>query len=87
MGDLEIRTAVPDDVAAIVAMLADDPLGAQRESATAESRPHQGPAASASGHPLSAPLEAAMHTRSPAKSSGFPGYQPPKTRARIVEVS
>ncbi|MES5819181.1 GNAT family N-acetyltransferase [Streptomyces sp. RG80] len=32
MGDLEIRTAVPDDVAAIVAILADDPLGAQRES-------------------------------------------------------
>ncbi|MEU3849163.1 GNAT family N-acetyltransferase [Streptomyces sp. NPDC029554] len=32
MGDLEIRTAVIDDVPAIVAMLADDPLGAQRES-------------------------------------------------------
>ncbi|MEV5987297.1 GNAT family N-acetyltransferase [Streptomyces sp. NPDC052051] len=32
MGDLEIRRAVADDVAAIVAMLADDPLGAQRES-------------------------------------------------------
>ncbi|MFI6282063.1 GNAT family N-acetyltransferase [Streptomyces sp. NPDC050988] len=32
MGDLEIRPAVPDDVPAIVAMLADDPLGAQRES-------------------------------------------------------
>ncbi|CAL9508110.1 N-acetyltransferase family protein [Streptomyces sp. enrichment culture] len=32
MGDLEIRTAVTDDVPAIVAMLADDPLGAQRES-------------------------------------------------------
>lgn len=32
MGDLEIRSAVPADVAAIVAMLADDPLGAQRES-------------------------------------------------------
>ncbi|MDQ0991847.1 GNAT family N-acetyltransferase [Streptomyces sp. V3I7] len=32
MGDLEIRAAVADDVAAIVAMLADDPLGAQRES-------------------------------------------------------
>jgi len=32
MGDLEIRAAVPDDVPAIVAMLADDPLGAQRES-------------------------------------------------------
>ncbi|MFJ1972697.1 GNAT family N-acetyltransferase [Streptomyces sp. NPDC087903] len=32
MGDLEIRPAVKDDIAAIVAMLADDPLGAQRES-------------------------------------------------------
>ncbi|MFJ5996856.1 GNAT family N-acetyltransferase [Streptomyces sp. NPDC092370] len=32
MGDLEIRAAVADDVQAIVAMLADDPLGAQRES-------------------------------------------------------
>ncbi|MEU5275970.1 GNAT family N-acetyltransferase [Streptomyces asoensis] len=32
MGDLEIRAAVPGDVPAIVAMLADDPLGAQRES-------------------------------------------------------
>ncbi|SFG23820.1 GNAT family N-acetyltransferase [Streptomyces mirabilis] len=32
MGDLEIRPAVSDDVPAIVAMLADDPLGAQRES-------------------------------------------------------
>ncbi|WP_155057211.1 GNAT family N-acetyltransferase [Streptomyces blattellae] len=32
MGDLEIRPAVKDDVPAIVAMLADDPLGAQRES-------------------------------------------------------
>ncbi|MEV6590827.1 GNAT family N-acetyltransferase [Streptomyces acidicola] len=32
MGDLEIRPAVTDDVPAIVAMLADDPLGAQRES-------------------------------------------------------
>ncbi|MFF6948376.1 GNAT family N-acetyltransferase [Streptomyces iakyrus] len=32
MGDLEIRSAVTDDVPAIVAMLADDPLGAQRES-------------------------------------------------------
>ncbi|MEU7335842.1 MULTISPECIES: GNAT family N-acetyltransferase [unclassified Streptomyces] len=32
MGDLEIRPAVPDDVPAIVAMLADDALGAQRES-------------------------------------------------------
>ncbi|MGC5034469.1 N-acetyltransferase family protein [Streptomyces sp. DT190] len=32
MGDLEVRSAVADDVPAIVAMLADDPLGAQRES-------------------------------------------------------
>lgn len=32
MGDLEIREAVTDDVPAIVDMLADDPLGAQRES-------------------------------------------------------
>jgi len=32
MGDLEIRAAVADDVPAIVAMLANDPLGAQRES-------------------------------------------------------
>ncbi|GAA2875478.1 GNAT family N-acetyltransferase [Streptomyces mexicanus] len=32
MGDLEIRQAVADDVPTIVAMLADDPLGAQRES-------------------------------------------------------
>ncbi|MEU0433805.1 GNAT family N-acetyltransferase [Streptomyces sp. NPDC006290] len=32
MADLEIRAAVADDVPAIVAMLADDPLGAQRES-------------------------------------------------------
>ncbi|MFF9297861.1 GNAT family N-acetyltransferase [Streptomyces sp. NPDC014764] len=32
MGDLEIRSATTDDVPAIVAMLADDPLGAQRES-------------------------------------------------------
>ncbi|MFE7897079.1 GNAT family N-acetyltransferase [Streptomyces sp. NPDC057424] len=32
MGDLEIRAAVADDIRAIVAMLADDPLGAQRES-------------------------------------------------------
>ncbi|NNN31921.1 GNAT family N-acetyltransferase [Streptomyces sp. S3(2020)] len=32
MGDLEIRAAVAADVPAIVAMLADDPLGAQRES-------------------------------------------------------
>ncbi|MFI6033957.1 GNAT family N-acetyltransferase [Streptomyces sp. NPDC051315] len=32
MGDLEIRAAVPEDIPAIVGMLADDPLGAQRES-------------------------------------------------------
>ncbi|MFD9327399.1 GNAT family N-acetyltransferase [Streptomyces sp. NPDC060065] len=32
MGDLEIRAAVSDDVPSIVAMLADDPLGAERES-------------------------------------------------------
>lgn len=32
MGDLEIRPATSDDIPAIVAMLADDPLGAQRES-------------------------------------------------------
>ncbi|EPH40462.1 GNAT family N-acetyltransferase [Streptomyces aurantiacus] len=32
MGDLEIRPAAADDIPAIVAMLADDPLGAQRES-------------------------------------------------------
>ncbi|MET8247389.1 GNAT family N-acetyltransferase [Streptomyces sp. NPDC005202] len=32
MGDLEIRPATPDDIPAIVEMLADDPLGAQRES-------------------------------------------------------
>lgn len=32
MGDLEIRAAVADDVPAIVDMLADDPLGARRES-------------------------------------------------------
>ncbi|MFE4826126.1 GNAT family N-acetyltransferase [Streptomyces sp. NPDC056672] len=32
MSDLEIRPASPDDLPAIVAMLADDPLGAQRES-------------------------------------------------------
>ncbi|GAA3806394.1 GNAT family N-acetyltransferase [Streptomyces phyllanthi] len=32
MGNLEIRPAVADDIPAIVAMLADDPLGAQRES-------------------------------------------------------
>ncbi|MBQ1091048.1 GNAT family N-acetyltransferase [Streptomyces sp. B93] len=32
MGDLEIRAAVIDDLPAIVGMLADDPLGAQRES-------------------------------------------------------
>lgn len=32
MGDLDIRPATTDDVSAIVTMLADDPLGAQRES-------------------------------------------------------
>ncbi len=32
MSDLEIRPATTEDVPAIVAMLADDPLGAQRES-------------------------------------------------------
>ncbi|GHI06454.1 GNAT family acetyltransferase [Streptomyces cellostaticus] len=32
MGDLEIRRATADDLPAIIAMLADDPLGAQRES-------------------------------------------------------
>ncbi|MDT7842627.1 GNAT family N-acetyltransferase [Streptomyces justiciae] len=32
MGDLEIRAAGSDDVVPIVAMLTDDPLGAQRES-------------------------------------------------------
>jgi GNAT superfamily N-acetyltransferase len=32
MGDLEIRPATTDDIPAIVSMLADDPLGAQRES-------------------------------------------------------
>ncbi|MFD4026012.1 GNAT family N-acetyltransferase [Streptomyces sp. NPDC058576] len=32
MSDLDIRSATPDDLAAVVAMLADDPLGAQRES-------------------------------------------------------
>ncbi|QXE35844.1 GNAT family N-acetyltransferase [Streptomyces sp. GMY02] len=32
MSDPEIRRAAPDDIPAIVAMLADDPLGAQRES-------------------------------------------------------
>ncbi|WP_066944752.1 GNAT family N-acetyltransferase [Streptomyces lushanensis] len=32
MSDLEIRPAALDDLTAIVAMLADDPLGAQRES-------------------------------------------------------
>jgi GNAT superfamily N-acetyltransferase len=32
MGDLEIREATAGDLPAIVAMLADDPLGAQRES-------------------------------------------------------
>ncbi|WP_306322719.1 MULTISPECIES: GNAT family N-acetyltransferase [unclassified Streptomyces] len=32
MGDLEIRPAVAEDIPEMVAMLADDPLGAQRES-------------------------------------------------------
>ncbi|MEU1849282.1 GNAT family N-acetyltransferase [Streptomyces sp. NPDC019990] len=32
MGDLEIRPVAADDIPAIVGMLADDPLGAQRES-------------------------------------------------------
>jgi GNAT superfamily N-acetyltransferase len=32
MKDLEIRAAVTDDLPAVVAMLADDPLGARRES-------------------------------------------------------
>ncbi|MYR44625.1 GNAT family N-acetyltransferase [Streptomyces sp. SID5910] len=32
MGDLEIRRTTEDDIPAIVAMLADDPLGARRES-------------------------------------------------------
>ncbi|MFD8672876.1 GNAT family N-acetyltransferase [Streptomyces seoulensis] len=32
MTDLDIRPAAPDDIPAIVALLADDPLGAQRES-------------------------------------------------------
>ncbi|MBO4255801.1 GNAT family N-acetyltransferase [Streptomyces griseorubiginosus] len=32
MGDLEIRAATASDLPAIVAMLADDPLGAQRET-------------------------------------------------------
>jgi GNAT superfamily N-acetyltransferase len=32
MGDLEIRPATEDDIPAIVDMLADDPLGAARES-------------------------------------------------------
>ncbi|MFI6470524.1 GNAT family N-acetyltransferase [Streptomyces sp. NPDC050516] len=32
MSDLVIRPARPEDIPAIVAMLADDPLGAQRES-------------------------------------------------------
>ncbi|MFG3282762.1 GNAT family N-acetyltransferase [Streptomyces sp. NPDC048111] len=32
MSDLEIRPAASEDIPAIVAMLADDPLGAQRES-------------------------------------------------------
>ncbi|MGK9459921.1 N-acetyltransferase family protein [Streptomyces sp. G6] len=32
MADLEIRPTIEDDLSAIVAMLADDPLGARRES-------------------------------------------------------
>ncbi|MGW2341925.1 N-acetyltransferase family protein [Streptomyces sp. NPDC001661] len=32
MGDLEIRPAAAEDIPELVAMLADDPLGAQRES-------------------------------------------------------
>ncbi|MFE2047516.1 GNAT family N-acetyltransferase [Streptomyces sp. NPDC059459] len=32
MGDLEIRLTTEDDIPAVVAMLADDPLGAERES-------------------------------------------------------
>ncbi|MGW1671086.1 N-acetyltransferase family protein [Streptomyces sp. NPDC002324] len=32
MGDLDIRPATEDDIPEIVAMLADDPLGARRES-------------------------------------------------------
>ncbi|MFJ8147504.1 GNAT family N-acetyltransferase [Streptomyces sp. NPDC096048] len=32
MGDLEIRSTAEDDIPAVVAMLADDPLGAERES-------------------------------------------------------
>ncbi|MFJ4271756.1 GNAT family N-acetyltransferase [Streptomyces coelicoflavus] len=32
MGDLEIRPTTAEDLPAVVAMLADDPLGAQRES-------------------------------------------------------
>ncbi|MCG7204213.1 GNAT family N-acetyltransferase [Streptomyces arenae] len=32
MGDLEIRAAEADDIPAVVGMLADDPLGAARES-------------------------------------------------------
>jgi GNAT superfamily N-acetyltransferase len=32
MGDLEIRPATADDIPPIVTLLADDPLGAQRES-------------------------------------------------------
>ncbi|MGC9498088.1 N-acetyltransferase family protein [Streptomyces sp. WG7] len=32
MGDLVIRPTTEDDIPAVVAMLADDPLGAQRES-------------------------------------------------------
>ncbi|MEV7090373.1 GNAT family N-acetyltransferase [Streptomyces sp. NPDC093085] len=32
MNDLEIRPAAPEDIPAIVALLADDPLGARRET-------------------------------------------------------
>ncbi|MFE0510996.1 GNAT family N-acetyltransferase [Streptomyces sp. NPDC058964] len=32
MGDLEIRAVTADDIPAVVGMLADDPLGARRES-------------------------------------------------------
>ncbi|MEU2772673.1 GNAT family N-acetyltransferase [Streptomyces sp. NPDC007162] len=32
MGDLDIRAAIADDIPAVVGMLADDPLGATRES-------------------------------------------------------
>ncbi|UXY28649.1 GNAT family N-acetyltransferase [Streptomyces sp. HUAS TT20] len=32
MGDLEIRPVIADDIPAVVGMLADDPLGARRES-------------------------------------------------------